>query len=285
MKRISKIWNWIVSWFRGGEVKAVKIIGKKLCMPLFYPGVSGGTDGTWNYLSKSETDRKYCRDQIKAVAVRGEQPAIAFLLSPSDEAGRIWNPFPALNQSALKLVREAMRELCEENIAVFVTLYNDDPAGSMPKWWEIESYKVAWGEAWKEVGQYVSGCILSIESNERTSSVGQLQHRIQIMSEAMPGAQIYGTHMAYLGRGLPGYQWASVATTPVNAGIILVENSWQPQAGDSAGVEGVRREWDGAAKLVDMRKVVWHEYNYNPGGETCKAQREFFRSREQWGVG
>ena len=99
-----RLWAWILSLF-GGEPKAIKIKGKTLCVPLFYPRQGGGVDGTWNYLSKSPAPQKYCREQVKAVAVRGEQPAITFLLAPSNEAGNIWAPFPNVDAGALAIAK------------------------------------------------------------------------------------------------------------------------------------------------------------------------------------
>jgi hypothetical protein len=279
-----RLWAWILSLF-GGEPKAIRITGKTLCMPLFYPRHGGGVDGTWNYLSKSPAAQKYCREQVKAVAVRGEQPAITFLLAPSNEAGNIWAPFPNLDPAAVARAKAAIRELVEDGIAVLVTLYNDDPSGSMPRWWEIDRYVSVWAQLWLEIRRYVSGCILSIESNEHTSNVKQLQHCIYCMAQAMPGAEAYGTHLQWKGGGQGGYRWNSAAATPNNATILLVENSWQPQAGDRVGVSGVRREWDEVRAAVPLAKVIWHEFNYNPRGPVDQAQRAFFRSRDQWGVG
>ena len=283
MNILKAILSWILGLF-GGEPKAIKVSGKLLFMPLFMPDSDGKTLSTWPYLSMPYGQQKRVRGRIKGMAKFVEQPAIALLLNPNNEAGHIWNEFPNVHKENLATAAQALRELVEDGIAVFATLYNDDPSGSMPRWWEIEKYPAAWSEINKAIGSYVTGYILSIETNERCESVGQLQHCIYLMSIAMPGVELYGTHLQWKAAGA-GYRWCDKGSTPYNAQIILAENSWQPQRGDAAGLAGVQREYGEIARAVDMGKVVMHEYGLNMSGKVFQTQRDWLRDQNVKGIG
>lgn len=285
------IWNWITGGGGGGDAP-IRIMGKKLCMPLFYPKLNGDINGTWNYFALSAEERQRCRDKIKSMAKGGEVPCLTALLTPNECTGGLWESFPTINQAGLSRVQSICQETVEDGVAIGVTLYVDDPSGSMPKWWEITNatYQAAWSQVWNEIKPHVSFVTLSIETNEKASSVGQIQHCIMLMQNAMPGAQVYGTHMAINGAGLDGYRWNTASATPFNAGIILVENSWTISNGDQGmgdrqGVTGATKDWNMLATMVTASRVVMHEGNLHPTSTVCEAQRNFYRSKGAWGVG
>ncbi|MDD5110854.1 MAG: hypothetical protein PHI63_06640 [Patescibacteria group bacterium] len=284
------IWEWIFGG--GGNDEPIRIMGKKLCMPLFYPMLNGHINGTWNYFALDDAERQRCRDKIKSMSKGGEVPALTALLTPNECTGGLWTTFPTINAAGLDRVKSICRETVEDGVAIGVTLYNDDPGPRDPKWWEITNttYQAAWAMVWEQIKNFVSFVTLSIESNEKTTSVGMLQHAIHLMEQAMPGAQAYGTHMAINGRGLNGYCWNKGANTPANASIILVENSWTISNGDQGmgdrqGVAGAQRDWDALMNLAEASRCVMHEGNLHPESDICEAQRDFYRSRNAWGVG
>ena len=165
-------------------------------------------DGTWDYLAKSESDRKRCREAILETCKNGETPAITFCLSAqagnTSFAGKMWNnaTFPNVDADGLKEVTDLIKELCREGIAVFPCLYSD---GGGPSWTKIGNANVMAG--WKTVndsiGQYVTGYVLSIESNEEAQSLDQLQKALAAMRTAMPGVPFMGTHMQFHKRSNP----------------------------------------------------------------------------------
>lgn len=267
---------------RPSDPRAVRL-GGRLFMPLFYLDLRNKIASTWNYLAKELTEQQHCRARIKALCANGETPAITFLVT-TGEGGNLWLSFPGvLNEPAVDAAASAMRELCADGIAVIPCLYVDDPSGSMPRWWEIASHRDGLKQLHERIGRYVSGYLVSIEQNERARDVYQIEDAIEAMQSAMPGAQVYGTHLQWTGGG--SYRWQGGRSTPANAGIIVAEASWQPQQGDSRGVDGVRRDIDAMAGNVDMSKIVYQEFNINPTSETNAKQREFLRSRAMWGQG
>jgi len=271
---------WLIS-FLTGNPRAIQVDGNVI-MPLFYIDLNGKIASTWNYLSKSKAEQQHCRNEIKRVAVDGEQPAITFLLSHAGEDGGIWSNFPVINQPNLDTAVDAIKELVNDNIAVFPCLYTDD---ALPRWWEIWKHVDVWKVIHENIGRYVSGYILSIETNEQVISLAQLQDCIERMKSAMPGAQYYGTHLEYNAKsGNSNYRWAGGNTTPSNANLILVE-LWQPQSGDARGVQGVKILYSDIVAHEPNMKLCIHEYTFNPPGDICRQQREYLRNRNPWGVG
>ena len=85
MSWLIKILNWILSLL-GLESGPVKI--EEHCyMPLFYRNLSGGIDSNWNYLAKSDAEKKHLRDFINSGTADGETPAICFCLTPAGVSG------------------------------------------------------------------------------------------------------------------------------------------------------------------------------------------------------
>lgn len=272
--------RWLMELF-GIDVKAVTL-GDKVFMPLFYVTQTGGTAATWDYLNKSKDDQKYCRDMILNMCASGETPAICFLLTPPYEAGNIFTPFPeVINSENLEIAVDAMRECAWDGIAVMPCLYTDDKA---PWWFDIEKHTETWNCIADKIDRYCSAYCLSIESNEQTTSIGMLQHKIAQAKECFQGKPL-GTHLQWKGAGKSGYRWDSLASTPANADFLFVEFSWQPGQGDKKGVAGVQSEMLMIQADIPNRKLLFHEFNMNPAGEIMPAQRERMRSYQPWGVG
>ena len=266
-----------------GKPRPVDVSGT-LFMPLFLR-ILGKLCSTWDFLARPYTEQCAIRAEIKRLAVKGETPAIVFLLT-TREGGSLWARFPdLLNDLAVDAAVSAMEECVRDGIAVIPCLYVDDPSGSMPRWWEIASHAHGLVALHARIGHLVSGYIVSIEQNERARDRGQIEATIDTLRRAMPGAQVYGTHLQHRGGGA-GYSWRVAVDTPRNADIIVAEASWNPDAGDRVGVAGVRQEADmmGAAGF-DRRRVVFQEYNLNPGGNVEAAQRAHLRGRGFRGVG
>lgn len=281
MNFLQTFWRWLMDLL-GVEPRAIHVSGR-VFMPLFYVNLSGRVDSTWDYLSKSFGEQKHCRAEIKRLAKPGEQAAIVFLLTPPDEAGLIFSPFPVLNDGNVKTAIAAIKALLKDDIAVFACLYADDRA---PWWYNIYSHieAGAWGRLHEKIGRYVTGYILSIETNEKAENVGQIERAIVSMKNAMPGAQFYGTHLQWKGKSeISNYRWQSQATTP-NCDLILWEGSWDPHDGDAIGVDGLQREYRDVYSHIFVR-LLWNEYNFNPAGETNRKQREYLREQKAWGVG
>lgn len=266
-----KLIEFLLGLFR--EPKAVKVSGKTLFAPLFYVNASGKVDGTWNYLSKSFDAQKFCRQKIKNRLVSGETAAIAFLLTPNHEGGNLFSQGEpgAVNMGNLQTAVAAMKQLCKESIAVFVTLYTDD---QNPRWTDIEKHQVGWQAVWKEIKPYVSGCLLSIESTER-GDFKAVQHGIFVMRQCMPGAQVYGTHQQWLTK------WNSGANTPSNADIIFAETGWHPSAGNNIGDAKFRSEINNIIAATGAVRLVIHEYNLVDNSK----QRDWLRGLGLKGVG
>jgi len=262
---------WLTDWLFGSKIKAIDVTGKKLCMPLFYPKPNGTVDATWNYLSKSPADREWCRQKIKATAVSGEVPAIAFLLTPNNEGGNLFLQVSpgAVNVANLEAAAERMKELCKDGIAVFVVLYTDDKA---PRWWEISAHIPGWIIVWDKIKPYVTGCILSIESTEKGNYL-KVQDGIAKMQAAMPGAQLYGTHQQW------HTNWYSAGDTPANATVLLCETSNKPS--DNPGMNLLKANVNGMIAAAGAGRLVIHEYFFYPTVE----QREWLRGQGLKGVG
>jgi len=279
------MWDWLIDiwhWLFGKPDKMR--LKDNICMPLFYSGSSGNVLNTWTYLNMSHSGQEQCRRMIKAAARSWETPAITFLLSPSNEAGGIFDePFPTINESDLEWACEAIEELVEDGIAVFPTLYTDD---KLPWWYDARDHMAGWKRVHEVIGKHVNGYMLSIESEEQAASIGELQDRIQVMREVMPGVDYYGTHMHWKGKSKrSSYRWLGGSTTPENANLILAENSWHPNQGDRMGVEKLKIEAQAIIANNSGIKLVMQEYNMNPAGSIAQAQREALRELKPFGVG
>jgi hypothetical protein len=284
---LADIWDWIRRLFGWRpEPTAIRIAdGQHVYMPLFYAKANGQAEGTWNYLALDDAHRAQCRAQILAGAVDGEVPAITFCLTPNDLTFGLWGTFPALNPDGLPVLRVRLEELIADGIAAMPCLYIDDPVGSMPRWWDIAKQPDCWRAIHDAIGHLVTGYILSIESNERTSSVHQLASCVDTLRTLMPGVQYYGTHLQWQGAGQNGYRWTGNTSTPTNLDIILVETTWHPMQGDRVGVDGLSKELTGVVRACPGKRLVIHEYNLNPAGVVCAKQRYYLRGQGVWGVG
>lgn len=281
---MKELWNWIVRFiemlFSGGKLKRIKI-GDKVFMPLFFPKSGGGVGSTWAYMRGDEGWRSYLRSYIMLHRNSGETPAICFLLTPDDcNGGFIPNNIPVLNEGQLAAIHARVVELVREGIAVFPCLYNDDPNGNMPRWWEMEQHLAVWKQVHAKIGDLVTGYILSIESNEK-KNLGGVQHYIQMMRDIMPGVPFYGTHVQWKARGSP-YYWDG-GNVPFNANIILVETSNDPNQDVSA--DHVLREYNDIKSANPNLKFVMHEYNLNVNSQNFNNTRSRLRSSGAWGIG
>jgi len=244
---------------------------------------AGNVDGTWNYLNKSEAGRKKCRNEIKATCKDGEIPAISFLIS-TDGCGGPLSGFPNVTDEQISQAKALIKELVQEEIAVFPCLYVDDPYGAMPKWWEIEKHMTSWSRINSQIGRYVTGYVLSIESNEKANNKGHLEGCINAMKAYMPGAYFYGTHMMF-GNTSGRYSWTGGSSTPSNADFILLEAPWHPAQGDGQGLRGIQNLYNNVKPKVGTLRLIWHEYNLNPNGTINKQQRDWLKTKGEWGVG
>jgi len=275
------MWKRFVNWLRslfGNKPDRVKIKGR-VCMPLFYPRDGGGVRMTWDYLNKSSQEQDECRWWIKHYTIEGETPAIAFLLTPPNEAGMIFNPWPTIDKDALETARYAIEKCVKDGIAVFPVLYTDDKP---PWWYDIPINMDAWWHVHEAIGKHVNGYMLSIETNEQARDVGQIQDCIQAMREAMPDVDYYSTHLQWTGKG--AYRWLGGDTTPTNANLILVETSWPPQSGDKMGYEMLKNEVIAIAVNNPNTHICLHEYNWSCS-KVNEAQRNMLRNMNLWGVG
>ena len=285
----------------GGDPSAIKI-DKPISMPLFYDngGIraadspylqqkyfstvkAGNVDATWNYLNKSEAGRKKCRDEIKAVTKSGEIPAITLLISTDGCAGPL-NGFPNVTDEQISQATTMIKELVKNGIAVFPCLYVDDPSGSMPIWNAIEKHMAVWTRIHNGIGKYVTGYVLSIETNERANNAEEIRGCINVIRVAMPGVDYYGTHMMF-GNSGGRYSWTGGSSTPSNADFILLEAPWHPAQGDAQGMNGIQNLYNNVKPKVGALRLIWDEYNLNPNGNINKQQREWLKTKGEWGVG
>ncbi|MDD5417152.1 MAG: hypothetical protein PHU12_04215 [Candidatus Aenigmarchaeota archaeon] len=273
------MWQWLVEMILrlfGIEPDKVSIKGR-VSMPLFYPKDGGGVCMTWDYLNKTEHQQDVCRWWIKHLTADGETPAIAFLLSPPQEAGTIFLPWPTVHEANLELATQAIKKCVDDGIAVFPVLYTDDKA---PWWYDIR--KVCWSQVHESIGKHVNGYILSIETNEVAQSVGQIQDCIAAMEEQMPGVEYYGVHLQWNKTGR--YRWLGGDSTPFNANLILAETSWHPRDGDKAGFEKLKAETQAIIANNPNTKICLHEYNWS-NSTINEAQRAMLRELDLWGQG
>jgi hypothetical protein len=278
MNWLTKIWNWVLSLFdiKPGPVK----IGDRCYMPLFPWDKTYGIMMTWDYLAWSDAKKKVCRDAIKAGATSSETPAITMCLTPAGcTGGMIDDKMTAITDTMLDLLEKKVVDLVKDGIAVFPCLYVDD---ATPRWFEIEKHQAIWKRVHGRIGRYVTGYILSIETNEQASNVGHLQGCINVMRECMPGADFYGTHLQWKSRGR--YSWTGGSSTPSNANIILVETPNNPHNGDAYGVAGVIRDYNEIKTACPALKFVMHEFNVNSNSGVGKAQTEALRNVGAWGA-
>lgn len=273
------IWE-LLDWLKEklGMRNAVDASGK-LFIPLFFNGASG-LCSTWPYLAMGDADRQAFRDYVKREAKSGETPAICFLLTPHKEGGYILSDDMIVNPMRVKAATEKIKELVREGIAVFCCLYTDD---DNPRWWLISDHVPAWKAVHKAFGRYVSGYCLSIETNEYAKSVGQLEGCIDVMRAAMPDAQHYTTHLQWKSDN-GKFCWRGESSRPQNITCLLVENSWQPQRGDTVNVGGLEREFNEIERADGRIKKIWHEFNINPA-QIMQKQRDLLRSKNPFGVG
>lgn len=285
------LWKRIKRWVMellGIEPSAVKL-GDRVFAPLAYVSPTDGMAMTWDYLNKSKSDQKYCREMILNMAQKDETPAIVFLLSPGYEAGSAFDHFPNINEANLAIVVEAIRECAWDGIAALGCWFTDDkPANPVTRegwFYQIENYQGVLQYVHARIGRYISGYCLSIESNEQCKTVSALQHYIHLMKKYM-GNKPCGTHLQWQSKGADGYVWNSDASTPQNADFILAEFSWHPNQGDKHGVEGIDREQPLIQAACGKNiKLLYHEYNLNPIGKLMTAQRKKLRKTGAWGVG
>ncbi len=273
MSIIEAIWSWIMSLF-GAPLGPVKV-GERVFMPLFLPYKMM----TWNYLAMNDGARKSVRDYIRAQALYNETPAICFLLTPDDcNGGLVGNKMDMVTDIAKDELHRKCKELVKDGIAIFACLYNDDPTPAMPKWWEIEKHKNIWACLHGILKDYVSGYILSIESNEKADSKEHLEGCITFMRAVLPGAQFYGTHLQWQARGR--YTWDR-GNAPSNADCILMETRNDPNYDVPAS--SVLADYE-AAQRANPIKICVHEYNINVNSSNQLTARAGIRKADAWGV-
>ena len=275
---ITEFWNWLLSLFSGKETQPIKI-GEHCYMPLFPSNATHGIMMTWGYLSWTDAKKKACRDAIKAGALPGETPAITFCLTPHNiNGGLVEDSMLAVGDDALDWLELKCKELIEDGIAVFPCLYVDDAA---PRWWEIEKHVAVWKRVHERIKKYVTGYILSIETNEHANNVAHIDGCMVVMRSVMPGVDFYGTHLQWKSGGR--YSWNG-GNVPKSANIILAEFSWDPNKGDAVGLQPVKNEFYDIQRANPALKWVAHEINVNADSATGKAQTAWLRSAGAWGV-
>lgn len=282
MNFFEAIWAWILSLFGADEISIKIGRDDSVFMPLFYRDTAGSIASTWDYLSKSATEQAHCRKRILELKVGDEIPAICFLLSPSAEGGNLFTPWPTVNEANLDRAATVLKQTVKAGIACFACLYTDD---KNPRWFEIGGHQEVWKTVYAKIGKYLTGAVLSIETNEYARDRTQIETCIQIMKDCMPDFNWYGVHLNWLAKsGVSNYRWGVGDSTPHNADFLLVENSWQPQAGDAVGVPKVREEYVAITAYCGRLPLVFNEYNFNPAGKTPE-QRAYLRSQHPFGVG
>jgi hypothetical protein len=240
-------------------------------------------DSTWNYLSKSDAGRKKCRDDIKSNTKSGEIPAICFMISTEGCAGPL-SGFPNVTDDQIAQAKAMIKEALEDGLAIFPCLYVDDPSGSIPVWTKIEQHMAVWTRIHNGIGRYVTGYALSIESNELANNAEQIRGCINVIRVAMPGVAFYGTHMMF-GQTSSRYSWIGGSSTPSNADFILLEAPWHPNQGDAQGMSGIQNLYNTLKPKTGALKLIWHEYNLNPNGNMNHQQRDWLKTKGEWGVG
>lgn len=285
MNFFKKIWEWIKSLFGGNGNKIKKVeIGNRIFAPLFLRNLSGGVIATWAYMSQNDSERKNIRNQIKSKAVSGETPAITFILTPYNENGHtIPDDMSNVSDNALNTIRAMCEELVKDDIAIFLCLYVDD---HVPFWMEIgkNNHIEIWKKVHNKVGDIINGYLLSIETNEKATSKGHIEGCINVMRNAMPGADYYSTHLQWIANN-GRYSWIGGNTTPNNINLVWVEYSWDPRNGDAVGVEKMKNEYGAINHNNQNINLVHQEYNLNSGSATEGLQRAYLRSQRAWGIG
>lgn len=279
MSFLSDILNWILSLFSGGGSAGKPIeIGAHVFMPLFYRNLRGGIDGTWNYLSKSDPEKLHLRKHLMENAQPGETPAITFILTPQAEnGGLVDDKMLAVTDGMLDYLEAKCKELIEDGIAIFLCLYVDDKS---PRWYEIEKHMAIWTRIHGRVGKYITGAILSIETNEKANNKAQIEGCINVMRAVMPGLAWYGTHLTWRSGG--AYSW-NTGNAPANASIILMETSNDPHR-DVPPKFVIDEYYEVKNSNPGLRFVV-HESNLNVGSQNQLAARAALRNAGAWGVG
>ena len=279
MSIFEAIWNWIKSIFHGSD-SPIKI-GDHCYMPLFPRRADGGLEMTWNYLSWPTTMQAEIRSWIKSHKASNETPAITFCLTPRNiNGGLIENDMNGLTPEKLNVLEDRCKELVKAGIAIFPCLYVDD---SEPRWWQIKKHVIAWQTIHGKIGKYVTGYILSIESNEKAKSVGQLNDCINTMMVNMPGVDFYGTHLQWTANN-GRYSWKGGASTPNIANIIFVEYSWDPNKGNKIGVNKMENEFNAITAAEKRVKLCHQEFNVDATGSVGKKQTEMLRRKKAWGI-
>jgi len=281
---LKKILEWIKSLFNKDELYAIKI-KNSVSMPLFYKNQEvAKIDSTWNYNAKNDSERKALIKYIKSMQKSNETSAITFCLTPSDvSGGLIDNKMENINETVLNKLVENMKELVRAGIAIFPCLYVDDCA---PRWYNIKEHTAIWSKIHEKIRNYVTGYILSIETNEEAKSLSQIEDCIYTMRITMPGVDYYGTHLQWHSNN-GKYSWIGSTnhSTPKNVNVLLVETSWDPRKGNAVGLQGLKNEYLAIKQREPNLNLIIFEYNMDPEGNIYKEQREWLRTQNPFGVG
>ncbi len=281
----------VVAWLLTRQPPDRARIRAPVSAPLFTPQQGGpymqSVTSTWGYLAMNPKQRAEQRWWVKRWTLRNETPVMAFILTPANEAGMIFTPWPHINKENLKRACRCIEELVNDGIGVFPTLYVDDKP---PWWYQIEAHVETWRRVHDVIGKHVNGYLLSIESNEQTRSVTQLQHCIHIMREAMPGVEYYGTHLQRNAKSkVSAYRWTSVQDSPANANVIFAEHSWHPMDGNNRTVTQVMTEARKMKAAVRQgQRLCFNEFNWHVNDEPesmYQRQRTALRGLGEWGAG
>jgi len=277
MRAIRDFFVAVFNWIFQVQVKPVKI-GGHCYMPLFY-NISGSIKMSWDYLRFPDSEKKLIRKQIKAGAASGETPAICFCLTPEgSNGGLMLNNMLSVSDDALDWLELECKALVRDGIAVFPCLYVDD---SIPRWWDIEKHAAIWTRVHGRICKYVTGYILSIETNEAANSKAHIEGCINAMRAYMPGVAFYGTHLQWKSGGQ--YSWTGGSSTPTNANIILAEYSWNPH--NNVGIQAFKNQYNEIVQANLILKWVSHEYCVDFGSAFVKEAKKFQRAQGAWGVG
>ncbi len=260
-----------------GIYKPIKIGNNKIYCPLFY-NYNGRLEATWDILNKDKQEIKFVSEYIKSGCPKGFQPSITFLLSPADEAGNITDKnLVMINNDNLNKAIEKIQYFLDNGIAIFPCLYTDDKS---PDWRDIGKHINIWKTIHNKIKDYVSGYLLSIESNERFRNINILKDCLITMKSHLTDVEIYTTHLQY---NSTDYRWLTENQLFNELEYIFVETSWQPTQGNNIDINRFSAEIDNMINNNKSKKLVIMEYNTDLYSEKAKQQRMYLINKTSLG--
>jgi len=204
----------------------------------------------------SDSEISYIKNYILTYCPTGYQPSITFLLSPPDEAGNITdNNISNINNINLKKVINKIAYFGVNNIASIPCLYTDDKD---PDWRSINNHINNWKIIHNYMKNYISGYLLSIETNEKANNINNIRNAFNIMKNNLSGVELYSTHLQYKSSGI---DWNKESDLFSELNIIFVENSWSPTDAKDIDINKFSNEIEEIAKNNPNKKMIFIEYN------------------------